>query len=352
MGVADSPDLANLYGWHFERACGVLTDQNIPFYGRYIDDCIGLVYASSEHEAVQYLSNKVKFRGCVIEWGASDRSQPFLDMLIYIDKDRRLQHMPYRKARNHQERIPWISHHPLDVKRGTYIGEMSRLATLSSQLSDYLSAIQSLAALYCSRGYPSELVSAWSRKYLKERWEQRLSVRDANHTNTDDVLVLKSEFNTAWNYFNAKELGDTITGYWREWTDRGIRGELGNNSLYPEYISGHDADINLAPGCPTVAVMLGGRRVDVPDVRRLNILNKRMIVSRKRTKNLFDLTSLWKKIVITSIDKHVLDPEEEETLNLDPGANERFTPPPGSDDSDVDPWVQSYNTFGLRQLNS
>src|SRR6202050_3927005 len=69
--------------------------------------------------------------------------------------------MPYRKAQSHQERIPWISHHPLDVKRGTFIGEMSRLATISSLHSTYCDAIKSLAALYIARGYPSDLVYHW-----------------------------------------------------------------------------------------------------------------------------------------------------------------------------------------------
>jgi hypothetical protein len=35
-----------------------------------------------------------------------------------------------------------------------------------------------------------------------------------------------------------------------------------------------------------------------------------MIVSRKRTRNLFDLTSLWKKTVLTRLERDVLEPEE------------------------------------------
>jgi hypothetical protein len=54
MGVSDSPDLANLYGVHFENNAKVLEDAAIPFYGRYIDDCLAIVYASSETEAVEF----------------------------------------------------------------------------------------------------------------------------------------------------------------------------------------------------------------------------------------------------------------------------------------------------------
>ena len=79
-------------------------------------------------------------------------------MLIFKDGDNELQHKPFHKASSHQEKIPWISHHPLDVKRGTFIGEMRRLATLSSQVSDYKDSMQSLPALYITHGYPSDLV--------------------------------------------------------------------------------------------------------------------------------------------------------------------------------------------------
>ena len=39
----------------------------------------------------------------------------------------------------------------------------------------------------------------------------------------------------------------------------------------------------------------------VPDIRKINILNRRMIVSCKRTHNLFDLTNLWKNNVIDNM---------------------------------------------------
>src|ERR1700733_3506641 len=44
MGVSDSPDLANLYGFHFENRAEILQDAAVPFYGRYIDDCLAIVY--------------------------------------------------------------------------------------------------------------------------------------------------------------------------------------------------------------------------------------------------------------------------------------------------------------------
>ena len=302
MGVADSPDLSNLYGLFFENACNVYNHPLIPFYGRFIDDIFGIVYASSETEAINIIS-MVKFDDCVIEWGASDSFLPFLDMTIYRDSDNRLQHMPYRKARSHQERIPWISHHPLDVKRGTYIGEMSRLATLCSLHSHYIDAIKSLSALYIVRGYPANLVIHWTKSNIGQRWQNRLRDNRREHS---DVLVLKSEFNTAWNYFSASELGDIVLGYWRGWL---AAAESNNFSIrYPAF-SGDLGDLESIEMARCVVVNTSTGPSPVPDVRTIGLTNRKLIVSRKRTRNLFDLTSLWKKTVIGQLERDVLEPE-------------------------------------------
>jgi hypothetical protein len=46
---------------------------------------------------------------------------------------------------------------------------------------------------------------------------------------------------------------------------------------------------------------LDGLVTPLPDVRKLDILNRRMIVSCKCTHNLFDLTTLWKKKVLLNM---------------------------------------------------
>lgn len=309
MGVADSPDLANLYGWFFEERCRIQQHPSVAFYGRYIDDCVAIVYAESEREACSLLERNVKFDNCTIEWSASAYAQPFLDMTLYRDSDGSLQHMPFRKARSHSERIPWISHHPLDVKRGTFIGEMSRLATLCSTFDNYKSALQGLVNLYEKRGYPHNVLSSWLKNNIAERWNNRL--RESSREGAE-VLVLKSEYNTAWNYFNASELGDTILGYWREWITRAESGNYGSGF---EWL-GVDVDPATGPWLGefnTRVVIPGGGEngrtltVSVPDIRKMNILHRRMIVSRKRTRNLFDISTLWKKEVLRKLDERILD---------------------------------------------
>ena len=304
MGVSDSPDLANCFGWYFERKSNVLKDARVAFYGRYIDDVLALIYASTETEA-RGLVEQIKFDDCVIEWDVSGVSAPFLDMLLYNDSYGLLQHMPYRKARNHQERVPWISHHPLDVKRGTFIGEMSRLATLSSTHASYLEALKFLGGLYVKRGYPLDAVKGWLKKYTAERWSKRLNETLKTDSARTEVLVLKSEFNTAWNFFSATQLGDTMIGFWREYLARADAGTLGG-IVYPVFSSfARDLDLSSDEFTSVVQTTEGARAM--PDLRKIGRLNRRMLVSRKRTRNLFDLTTLWKKMVLTGYDREVSD---------------------------------------------
>jgi hypothetical protein len=212
--------------------------------------------------------------------------------------------MPYRKMRSHQERIPWISHHPLDVKRGTFIGEMSRLATLSSLFTHYKDAIDGLCGLYIKRGYPSDLVMHWMRDNFSKRWENRLTIR--NKGGHDDVLVLKSEFNTAWNYFNSHELGDTVLGYWRTWFNQADNSYLAAEDGYYRF-DGSRGGLDLVDPELCSEYFTGEESVMLPDIRKLDILQRRVIVSRKRTRNFFDLTSQWKQTVIRRLEENVLE---------------------------------------------
>jgi hypothetical protein len=252
------------------------------------------VYAESVEQALTLLSTTVVLDNCVIEWSASDSHQNFLDMTLYKDRYNRLQHMPYRKTGNHQERIPWISAHPYDVKRGTFLGEMSRLATLSSIQSHYTDAMRSLVALYINRGYPAAEVHKWLYSNLAKRWDNRLnSSRDESES--ANVLVLKTQYNLAWNYFNASQLGDTIFNYWREWLDRADRGDF-----TPEFPAPSERDTRVSDW--QQSDYKGGRW----DLRDTDMFNRRVILSRKRTRNILDLTNTWKKVVLLNLEEEVL----------------------------------------------
>ena len=100
-------------------------------------------------------------------------------MMLFKDEHGHLQHMPYRKKLSHTERIPWISAHPVDVKRGVFFGEISRMATLCSTFPAYSKATKEVVALFVSRGYPRQICDKWLKQCMAKRWERRLSEAEA-----------------------------------------------------------------------------------------------------------------------------------------------------------------------------
>ena len=306
MGVADSPDLACLWGYYFEKRSNILSHAQVAFYGRYIDDILGIVYAESANEARELLSKKIKFDGSVIEWAVSDSECQFLDATIFQENNK-LKWKPFVKAKNNRERIPFVSHHPNDVKRGVYIGELSRLAVICSHKDIYIEAVKDLNNLFQTRGYPVPLIMSWCRKNMQERWEKRFALRS---TDNDDkgVLVLKTRFDDVWNWFSATELGETITKYWEEWYERAAHGLFTNEASrpFPAPDPAHEHGItDVRPDLFTRVSEGVSEEMFVPDLRKIGLLGSRWVVSRKRNTNLFDLANVWKKIVIRQLDENI-----------------------------------------------
>ena len=154
--------------------------------------------------------------------------------------------------------------------------------------------MQSLIALYITCGYPSDLVFHWLKDNITEWWNKQLSVIKVDKP---EVLVLKSKFNTAWNYFNTTELGNNILGYWQDWIEHANKHQFDAEFPWFNETLGH---VNLRSE-HMLFVDEGPIGSYVPDTRKINILNRWMLVSRKQTCNLFDLTNLWKNNVIDNM---------------------------------------------------
>jgi hypothetical protein len=157
------------------------------------------------------------------------------------------------------------------------------------------------------RGYPEDLVIAWLKKNISKRWETRLRDNTA-HTAQEGVLVLKSSFNLAWNYFNATEFGEAITSYWKEWYDRADRGEYSLKNpkrLFPAPTGDLGGLDSTGSRFWSEFSNGSGDTVWLPDIRKISMLDRRFLVSRKRTRNMFDLTNLWKQDVFAKLDEKV-----------------------------------------------
>jgi hypothetical protein len=273
------------------------------------------------------IASKIQFDGCEIVWTVPGTFTVFLDMLIYLDEGRP-HYRVYKKAQNNQERIPWSSHHPLDVKRGTFIGEITRMATLSSRKEHYEAALQDLRDLYVARGYPPHVLKGWLKKFANSRWQNRLSSREDK---PGGLHVLKTVFNPVWDFVDMsivhseilKEWGKELLpsensslrqlSLWDVGVERVHRAPPRRNrrrkitrvgadfSVVQENVSEPSSDEEGDHPPPAIRRRIGndalsdlGRDVDALST----LINQRMIVSRRRTTTLGDMANVWRKTVL------------------------------------------------------
>jgi hypothetical protein len=116
---------------------------------------------------------------------------------------------------------------------------------------------------------------------------------------------------------------------------------------YPQYTT-NAADLSEMRTDLTVLVAELDGVSGIPDICKLDILNRRMIVSRKHTCNLFDLTNLWKKIVLTHMEQQVLqDNHDLLNRNVDKCVNMDIQDDDSSSaDEGEDPFVQLLQNTG------
>jgi hypothetical protein len=313
MGVASSPDLANLYGLDHELFSKALRNPDVAFYGRYIDDCLALIYAVDEFEALRLMRDGVTFTDCTIKWTSSSSHMTFLDMTLFFE-DNALHWKPFRKQMNHFERIPWISAHPLYVKRGTFVSELSRLATLSSRFDDFASACKEASDIYIARGYPPLLIASWLRENYRARWEARLRETPPERA---DVLVLKSEYNTSWDLFNVQYLSEQMKSGWMQALNTLSFGNRPSD-IHPEILSATrpnmsrasatfgGADPSWATGAAHETFVGRGMFGEYLRLDKLGLLDRRLLVSKKKTTQLMDLAAMWRRSVLERRDRQAL----------------------------------------------
>ena len=336
MGAAGSPDAANMFGAYHERNWiqRYINDPDVLFYGRYLDDIFTLVLAETADEAVERVSY-ITLGSVKLLWEPPSDTANFLDLSVSIQEDGSIHHTPFVKAMSHRERIPWSSAHPLDVKRGTFSSEISRLATLCSDKKDYFTECADAVSLYVGRGYPPKLVTLWLKKQQEQRWENRLSTKEGAEEPTHTLFTLKTSFNNTWKSFNVEELESKIKAQWSEGLTPTVLGKRKHqHGLRPiqkvrlvvprtnvsgqtriSFVRDDDSGAALEPvlARPTGSVLGLMAQQDVLKWTGLWIDTGKFLVSRRKTTQLWDLTrkwneQLWNNVMLEEGLKRPFDP--------------------------------------------
>lgn len=212
IGMHHSPDIANLYAAEeeisFDTVGGVRLDR------RYIDDIFSVIIATSPQEALATV-RRLDYKGLEINWSVTEYSQMYLDMYIKWDSSRhKFSYKPYKKPLNHFERIPANSYHRRYVKKAVILGELGRLARISSSREIYHTAVVELRDIYVSRGYTARLVQNIIDGNCSRLWHGR-RVKISKDESPAAIVALKTEMNPVWDDVNLEDIREAIHGVWR-----------------------------------------------------------------------------------------------------------------------------------------
>lgn len=208
MGVCCSPEFANLYAAKSESTYPNM--ENVKFYKRYMDDILAILEVTSDEEVDDILSHFL-YQNLTLKWSWSSSKVVFLDMVIWWDRvTQRIQFSPYAKPLNHYERIPFSSSHPSFMKKGVFVGELTRLAGLCSRIQDYRSSVESLCRIYLQRGYPLVLVQNWVDENCAKRWDTRYVYREEKLP----PFIVKSYLNPVWEGVDWTSVFTALTQEW------------------------------------------------------------------------------------------------------------------------------------------
>jgi hypothetical protein len=156
MSIPAAPDMVQIYCAFKESNDTAFKNKNIVLFHRYIDDIFIILIADNEESTMKRLST---LHYCKLEviWEVDDLVTTFLNLTIMI-KDGAIVFQISRKPQNHCERLPFSSSHPLTVKEGTFLGEMSRIAKLCNFERDYIQTILEVREIYLTHGYPAKIL--------------------------------------------------------------------------------------------------------------------------------------------------------------------------------------------------
>ena len=125
--------------------------QNILLCLHYIDGILVILTPEDKTSAMDQPSD-LSFYSLEVIWEVHEPSTSFLVLSISLENDS-IVFRPYCKPLNHYERLPFSASHPLLVKQGAILGEMSSMARLCSLKKDYNTAVYQVRDICFNRGY-------------------------------------------------------------------------------------------------------------------------------------------------------------------------------------------------------
>ena len=189
MGNKVAPPVAIIFMHQFEQAAIGNALLKPDFYGRYIDDSIGVW--THGHEELQNFMHYLNDIHPTIKFTLEDSSKTgkvaFLDTLVTVDQNSKYSTELFIKANHSGIIIHQTSSHPMTTKKAVIRSEFRRAMRLSSDAAASSRSCQKIQELFESNGYRKQLVRRLHREVAQTQGGRAVSQRPRQQRRGRDV---------------------------------------------------------------------------------------------------------------------------------------------------------------------
>ena len=158
MGCRMIPPYANIFMHKIDSQIQAKYPYKIKYYKRLIDD-IFFIYSGTKEDLTtlkNWLNNvhpTIKFT-----LTTSNSQIPFLDMLIYIDENRKLRTTLYKKPTDTSSYLHFLSNHPEHTKKSIIYSQAIRLNMLIDNDSHLQHHLDNMTRALLAKNYPLHII--------------------------------------------------------------------------------------------------------------------------------------------------------------------------------------------------
>ena len=159
MGIIWAPAYENIFMVGFEQKYiyPLIKDKSILFF-RYIGDTF-VVWPKSEKQLNNFMSeHNQKHPSIKFDYKFDCKQIEFLDTLVYIDQQNKLQTTLFRKSSDRQNFLNAKSEHPSSLKKSIPDSQALRIRRICSTFQDYHSHSRKLIEQFFNKGYKKDVV--------------------------------------------------------------------------------------------------------------------------------------------------------------------------------------------------
>ena len=193
MDTTCAPAYANIFMAYFEeKIIYPLIDAKTPLYLRFIDD-IFMIWTKSEKVLIEFLNElNTKHTSIKFEFKYSRQQIEFLDTVVYIDNNNKLQITLYMKPTDRQNYLHSRSEHPYSLKKSIAYSQALRIKRICSIQNEFEKHSSNLLQQLKKKGYHHDTLKEQTEK---ARVQERTLLLNKNPVEVKQSIPISVTYN-------------------------------------------------------------------------------------------------------------------------------------------------------------